>query len=242
MAAHLHDDGARVLARPPGDAARIAGRAALLAGDLAEGRIRADAADHKAVVVGHRRHLGRIELDHRVVEVVVARDHDAQRASVLRGLGGDLRAGTATVRGGEADHLAGGIGADRRQGAHGVPIDDDAGPATHRDPVVGGCVGWEAYNGHEHGYHRRLIATVGRLQSNTPIERSDILSSLLSLVGWGLRFATVDAVAAPLSIFHSRSTGSITLHPRQRLRCLDAGLCRLTGGAVPGAAPRPTSS
>ena len=53
------------------------------------------------------------------------------------GLGGDLRPGPPAVRGGEADQFAGGIGADGRQGAHRVPVDDDAGPAAHRDPVVG---------------------------------------------------------------------------------------------------------
>ena len=122
LAAHLHDDGARVLTRPPGDAARIAGGAALLAGDLAERRIRADAVDHEAVDVVDRCHLGRVELDHRVVEVVVARDHRAERAAVLGGLGGDLRARAAAVRGGEADQLARGVGADGRQRAQVSPL------------------------------------------------------------------------------------------------------------------------
>ena len=136
-AADLHDDGARILTRPPGDTARVAGGAALLAGDLTENRIRADAVDHEAVVVGHRRHLGRIELDHRVVEGVVAGDHRAQRAPAFGGLGGDLRARAPAVRGGEADQLAGGIAADGGQGAHRVAVDDDARTAAHRDPVVG---------------------------------------------------------------------------------------------------------
>ena len=81
--AHLHDDRARILSHPPRDAARVAGGAALLAGDLPEGRIRADAVDHETVVVGHRCHLGRVELDHRIVEAVVARDHRAQSARGL---------------------------------------------------------------------------------------------------------------------------------------------------------------
>ena len=117
-AADLHEDRARILAGTPGDAARVTGGAALLAGDLSERRFRADAVDREAVVVGHRHHLGRIEFDHRVVEGVVARNHGSQHTSAFGGLGGDLRARATAVRGGETDELAGGIAADRRQGAH----------------------------------------------------------------------------------------------------------------------------
>ena len=135
---------------PPGDAARVAGGAALLAGDLAERRVRADAVDHEAVEVGHRHHLGRIELDHRVVEVFVAGDHGAEHALAFGALGGDLRARAAAVRGGEADQVAAVVGADGGQRADRVAVDDDARTAAHRDPVVGG---------------RRLAGKPGRTKS-----------------------------------------------------------------------------
>ena len=133
LSAHLHDDGARVLTRAPRDAARVAGGAALLAGDLTEGRVRSDAVDREAAEVGDRYHLGLVELDDRVVEIVVAGHHGSQRAAVLCRLDDHRRARPAAVRRRETDQLALAVGADGGQGAQGVAVDDDACPAAERD-------------------------------------------------------------------------------------------------------------
>ena len=90
LPAHLVDDGAGLVARPPRDAAGVAGGAAQLARHLAERRVGADAVDPEAVDAGDRPHQGRVELDDRVVEAFVARHHGAKHAVVLGALGGHL--------------------------------------------------------------------------------------------------------------------------------------------------------
>ena len=115
LAAHLADDRARLLAGSPDDAARVAGGPAELARDLAERRVGPEAVDLEAVDVVHRRDLGRVELDHRVVEGVIAGHHRAEHTAGLRPLGAHLRPWAAAVCGGEADQVAAVVIADGGQ-------------------------------------------------------------------------------------------------------------------------------
>ena len=98
LSADLVDDGAGLLARPPCHAARIARRPAELAGDVAEHRIGADAVDLESLDVVDRLHLLRVELDHRVVEGVIAGDHRAEHPGGLGTFGGHAFARSAAVR------------------------------------------------------------------------------------------------------------------------------------------------
>ena len=140
LTADLVDDGAWLVARPPRDAARVAGGPPELAGDLAEHGVGRDAVDPEAVDGVDRLHLLRVELDDRVVQAVVARHHRAQRAAIRRPLGGDLCAGTSAVGRREADQVAPVVVADGGERAERVPVDDDArAPAQrNRDVCPGG--------------------------------------------------------------------------------------------------------
>ena len=103
------------LAGTPDDATRVAGGPAELARDLAGRRVGPETVDLEAVDVVHRRDLGRVELDHRVVEGVIARHHRAEHTAGLRPLGAHLRPWAAAVCGGEADQVAAVVIADGGQ-------------------------------------------------------------------------------------------------------------------------------
>src|SRR6185312_16082849 len=106
LSAHLADDRAGVLAGSPDNAARRPGGPAQLARDVPGHRVGAEAVDLEAVDIVQWPDLGRVELDHRVVERVVARHHGAEHPGGFHSLGADLRAGAAAVCGGEPSHVA----------------------------------------------------------------------------------------------------------------------------------------
>jgi hypothetical protein len=80
------------------------------------------------------RHLGRVELDHPVVQTVADSCHGADGSVVVSTLGDDRRASATAVTGGEPDQLAGVIVANGCEGAVASLNDDAAPPPSTTEP------------------------------------------------------------------------------------------------------------